>query len=166
MIFKKKTLGGWVNKKELHNGQQCKIVSEAKEEDSNYLDKKGNPKKRIVAKVKFQGVEEAVNVELNYMTVDALSNAFGEDSADWQGNTLTAHVESSLKEGKRVYSLYLIPSGFQMVDGEDGYVSIVATKQPRGEAKAPQGEETPEDDINSEIDAEVEKAKKLSEVPF
>src|SRR3990167_9727116 len=120
MIFKKKTLGGWVNKKEISNGQQCKIVSEAKEEDSNYLDKKGNPKKRIVAKVKFQGVEEAVNVELNYMTVDALSSAFGEDSTSWQGNILTAHIESSIKEGQRVYSLYLIPSGFQMIDGEDG----------------------------------------------
>lgn len=172
MIFKKRTSGGWVNKKELTNGQKCRIVSEAIEEDSNFLDKKGNPKKRIVAKVRFEGKDEAVNVELNRMTTDALMEAFGEDSIKWQGNTLTVTVESSIKDGKRVYSLYLKPEGYELSTNEEGYVNLVreGLQTPQGATKQVEDKDIPiineTDDINAELAREAEKDKLLAKIPF
>jgi len=106
MKFTKSMTGGWVDKKEIVSGTKCRIVSEAVEAESNFADKDGNPKMRITAKVRFEGKDEAVNVEINRATKDALIDSFGEDSVKWQGNTLTAQVEKGILGGKRV--TYLI----------------------------------------------------------
>jgi hypothetical protein len=78
-----------------------------------------------VAKVRFEGVTEPLNVSLNRCTINALVDAFGEDSTDWQGHTLTVETEKVRVAGKAVTALYLLPEGYIKTDDENGYAIII-----------------------------------------
>jgi hypothetical protein len=117
--------GAWVKGSDVVNGSKCKLVSEAKPIPSQFKDKNGNAKNQDVAKVRFQGEEgEAKNVSLNRATINALVEAFGEDSNSWMGQILTAHTEKVVVSGKRVTAVYLIPEGFELNEDDNGYVVI------------------------------------------
>ena len=132
--------GGWVKTAELKTGEKAKIVSETIPQPSSFLDKKGNPKTQDVAKVRFESQTEPVNVALNRATINALVDAFGEDSKDWQGHHLTAETEKMRVAGKAVVALYLLPEGYTKIDDENGYAVIVKkdiqTAPVEGEVKA------------------------------
>lgn len=117
--------GGWVDKSTLRNGQKAKIVSEAQPIPSSFVDQKGNPTMQDVAKVQFEGAKESVNCNLNKPTVNALIQAFGDDSKDWMGHYLTVEVEKVRVAGKAVTALYLIPEGFHKTDDDAGYAVVV-----------------------------------------
>lgn len=117
--------GGWVKTAELKTGEKAKIVSETTPQPSSFLDKKGNPKTQDVAKVRFESQTEPVNVALNRATINALVDAFGEDSKGWQGHVLTAETEKMRVAGKAVVALYLLPEGYVKIDDENGYAVIV-----------------------------------------
>lgn len=119
------TTGAWVDKSKLQNGQRAKIVSETKPQPSNFKDEDGNMQMQDVAKVRFEGMNEIVNVAINKTTLNGLIDAFGDDSAKWQGNYLTCFIEKGRYGGKASYSLYLIPEGYEMQDDESGYAQIV-----------------------------------------
>lgn len=116
--------GGWVDKSTLRNGQRAKVVSEAQPIPSSFVDTKGNPTMQDVAKVQFEGQKESVNCNLNKPTVNALIQAFGEDSKDWMGHYLTVEVEKVRVAGKAVTALYLIPEDFEKADDDQGYAII------------------------------------------
>jgi hypothetical protein len=119
-------LGGkWVNASELVSGSKAKIVTETNPEPSSYTDKEGKPKTQDVCKVQFEGAPEAVKVSLNRATINALVDAYGEDSADWQGKALTVETEKMRVGGKAVVALYLIPDGYEKRDDANGYATIV-----------------------------------------
>jgi len=124
-LYPKKAIlqGSWVKGSEVKSGTKCKLVSETNPRQSQFLDKNGNPKVQDVAKVQFQGDPEPKNINLNRATIDALTDAFGEDSKAWMGHHLTAETEKVVIGGKRVTAVYLVPEGYEL--GEDnGYVII------------------------------------------
>ena len=116
--------GGWVKTAELKNGQRAKIVSETIAQPSTFLDKKGNPKTQDVAKVRFEGQNDSVNVSLNRATINALVDCFGEDSIAWQGHYLTCEIEKVRVAGVMRLALYLLPEGYEKVDDANGYAVI------------------------------------------
>lgn len=147
--------GGWVDKSQLKNGQRAKIVSEAQPVPSSFTDPKGNPTTQDVARVQFEGQKESVNCNLNKPTVQALIQAFGEDSKDWMGHYLTVEVEKVRVAGKAVTALYLIPEGFHKTDDEAGYAVVVRKEHPVASVSSVnQDAEIPvfEDNLNGEQD--------------
>ncbi|HXP70734.1 MAG TPA: hypothetical protein VOA88_15740 [Candidatus Dormibacteraeota bacterium] len=83
--YKKQTFvgGKWAKASEIKPRTKAKIVSETTPQPSTFTDKNGMPKTQDICKVQFQGTNEAVNVNLNRPTLNALVEAFGEDSKDW-----------------------------------------------------------------------------------
>lgn len=120
-----KTIGGaWAKGSEIKSGTKAKIVSETVHSESQFKDKNGAPKMQDVAKVRFDGKEEAMNVNLNRATLYGLIDAFGEESKDWIGKTLTVQTEKVVVGGKRVTALYLVAEGFEVRENSEGYVEI------------------------------------------
>ena len=111
--------GIWINKKELKNGTELKLVSEAKEEPSQ----QGGT--QIVAKCRTEGDNEPKNVAINNPSKNALIDAFGEDSKEWVNKPLTIQTEKVIVGGKRGIALYLIPDGFEVVEDSEGYVKVL-----------------------------------------
>ncbi len=140
MIFKKSSniAGKWLPKSLLKNGMTCVILNEAVQQESNkFKDTKGNPQIQSVVKVKVEGIEGEYNVNLGKMTINALVEAFGEDSVKWQGETLTIDVkEVEDNQGAIAYKLYLIPEGFVKIyeKGNDGKMYAKIIKGPATDA--------------------------------
>ena len=110
--------GAWVKASEIVSGTKCKLVSETAPQPSEY----GT---QDVAKIRFQGEEgEAKNVRINKPSINALIDAFGEDSKVWIGNVLTAVTEKMVVSGKRVTALYLVPEGYSLGEDEGHYLVI------------------------------------------
>lgn len=120
--------GGWAKGKEIESGSICKLVSEANWVNGEY---EGKPNKRLIAKAQFKGKPEALNISINNASIEALADAFGEDTQKWQGHHLTARVESTIIGGKRKYPIYLVPEGYELGIDKNDYVVI----KPIGEEK-------------------------------
>ncbi|MGH7782251.1 MAG: hypothetical protein ACREO5_00175 [Candidatus Binatia bacterium] len=122
---KKEFLSGkWVDKAELFEKKvsSAKIVSETNPETSGkFTNEDGTPQIQDVCKVQFEGFDEAVKVSLNRATINALVDAFGTNSKDWQGHDLTVEIEKL--PGKK-YPMYLIPEGYAREEDDNGYSVI------------------------------------------
>lgn len=137
--------GAWVKAAEVKSGSKAKIVSETISQPSTFLNKDGSPKTQDVAKLRIEGVSEPLNVSLNRATINALVDAFGEDSVGWQGHTLTIETEKVRVAGKSVTALYLVPEGYVKTDDANGY-AVIAKKDAVGETvPEAQGEVNVED---------------------
>lgn len=120
------SLGGqWAKTAELVGIKRAKIVSETNPQPSQFLNKDGSVKMQDVCKVQFEGMGEALNVSLNRATINGLVDAYGEDSANWQGHALSVETEKMRVAGKSVTALYLIPEGYEKKDDAEGYAMIV-----------------------------------------
>ncbi len=141
--------GAWVKAAELQEGQKAKIVDECQPIESQFTDDKGNKKMQDVCKVRFLGLADPMNVNLNRATLKGLVDAFGTDSKAWIGQMLTVHTEKVAVAGKRVTALYLVPEGFEVGEDSEGYVQIVRTGEAPAadapEADAPSAEVTADD---------------------
>ncbi len=148
MKYSKSTVvtGGWAKTNELKNGQRAKIVSETTAQPSSFLNKKGNPKTQDVAKVRFEGQPEAVNVSLNRATINALVDAFGEDSVTWQGHVLTCEIEKVRVAGVMRLALYLLPEGYEKTDDQNGFAVVQRKAIQQGDT--PQTQTPVEQEIN------------------
>lgn len=147
MDYSKAARGGaWAKAAELTEEQKAKIVDECAPIESQFTDDKGNKKMQDVCKVRFEGVADPLNVNLNRATIKGLVEAFGKDSKEWIGHVLTVHTEKVAVAGKRVTALYLVPEGFEVGEDEQGYVVIVR-KGEAPSAPAETTEEVSEDDI-------------------
>lgn len=109
--------GAFFKNSEIISGSKCKIVSEATKIEGQFG-------MQLVARLRFQGGDEAKNVNVNSASMNGLIDAFGADTADWQGNILTAITEKMVVSGKRVTALYLVPEGFELGEDAGGYVQI------------------------------------------
>lgn len=139
--------GAWVKGSEVVSGTKCKLTTETVPSTSSYEGKTIN---NNVAKIRFQGeTGEAKNVNVNRPSINALVDAFGEESKDWVGKLLTAQTEKMIVGGKRVTALYLIPEGFELKEDDAGYIVIVKSGV-QGPVPTPKGVEYPEEDINPE----------------
>lgn len=142
-IYNKRGVGGkWANKSELREKgvTSCKIVSETESRDSSYQDKNGNPQKQDVCKVQFTGEAEPLNVALNGATIDALIDAYGKDSKNWQGHELAVQIDKL--PGKK-FPLYLIPEGYKTMEDASGYTIVVKDGDDVQIHEVPAAEEPP-----------------------
>lgn len=151
--------GKWAKASELSNIKRAKITTEVKPSPSQFKDKEGNIQMQDVGKVKFDGINEELNVRLNKATISGLVKAFGSKSTEWIGHVLRVETEKMRVAGKAVTALYLIPDGYERVDDKEGYAKI---------QKA--GSETeqlpPEEDIPVvQLDEENDEIK-IEDVPF
>ena len=155
-IYKKQTFTGgkWAIKSELYEKKvtKAKIVSETNAEPSWFKSDKGEVQEQDVCKVQFEGDSEALKVSLNRATINGLVEAFGEDSARWQGHTLALEIDKL--PGKK-YPLYLIPEGFERVEDDNGYSVIVREGQKPEKQEDLPSFDNPEKDVNAVLDAEV-----------
>ena len=90
------------------------LASQFKEE------KTGETKFQDVAQVLFSGDTETKNISLNRATTNGLVDAFGEESADWQGHVLTCETEKMRVGRWAVTAVYLVPEGYERVDDQNG----------------------------------------------
>ena len=118
-------VGKWIKGSEVQSGSRAKLVSETNPSPSQFKNKDGSVKMQDVAKIQFDGGAEPLNISLNRASINALVDAFGEDSAKWQGHALTVETEKMRVAGKAVTVVYLIPEGYERVDDANGYAVIV-----------------------------------------
>jgi hypothetical protein len=152
-IYKKSSSGvqgAWVKGKELVSGVRAKLVSETEPGPSNYKNADGTPKIQNIAKIRFEGGTESLNINLNRTNRDGLIDAFGEDSKNWIGKYLTVKTEETRIAGKLQIAVYLLPEGYILQNDEEGYAHIVnPNKEPT--SSAPQEELEPQEDIMDSI---------------
>jgi hypothetical protein len=116
--------GAWVKAADLKEGQVAKIVDECQPIESQFLDDKGNKKTQDVCKVRYDGVADPLNTNLNRATIKGLVDAFGKDSMQWINKPLAVHTEKISVAGKRVTALYLVPEGYEVAENEEGFVEV------------------------------------------
>ena len=119
--------GAWLDKKTVKEGDKIEIASEAQETESQFG-------VQLVAKVKVGGNEVKTNI--NKPSKNALIEAFGTETKDWVGKTVTAHLETGLTAGKRTVAIYMIPEGFEFTEDEGGYMTIINTSQEESDNSA------------------------------
>jgi hypothetical protein len=117
--------GAWAKGSAVVSGTRAKLVTETKPIESQFKNKDGTTKMQDVAKARFEGGVEDLNISLNRATIDGLIDAFGKDSKDWIGHPLTAITEKVVVGGKRVTAVYLVPDGFELKEDDGGYVQVV-----------------------------------------
>lgn len=116
--------GNWIKSSEVVSGTLAKIKSETTPMTSQFKDKEGNPKMQDVAKIQLKGQKEAMNVNLNRATIEALVDAYGNESRNWIDKMLTVQAEKMIVGGKRVIALYFVPEGYEVNEDESGYMVI------------------------------------------
>lgn len=127
MIYKKNQYvgGAWVKGQDVVSGTNCRLVSETEAQPSQFKDKNGNVKMQDVSKIRFEGGTDSLNISLNRATINALVDAFGEDSKLWINKELIASTEKVMVAGKRVTVVYLLPKGYEIKEDDNGYIIIV-----------------------------------------
>lgn len=141
--------GAWVKGKDLIPGTKAKLVSETTPQQSQFQNKDGSMKMRDVVKIRFENSDSPLNISLNRATINALIDAFGDDSKNWINKILTVATEKVMVAGKRVTAVYLIPEGYTMEEDENGYMVIFDPKKEK-ETTAP--DEI--DEVNENIQAD------------
>jgi len=141
--------GGWVKGADVVSGTSCKLISETKPQQSQFKDKKGNLKMQNVSKIQFEE-GDALNININRASLNALVDAFGTESGDWVNKELSAITEKMIVGGKRVTVVYLVPTGYELKEDEEGFIQIV---KEGGEVYS-EGEEIPTIDVGEEVKGE------------
>jgi hypothetical protein len=124
MAIYEKASGAWVDAEKVNDGTLAKLVNEVEKKDSRFKDEDGNAKTENVGKVRFQGGSEPVNVRLNWTTIYGLIDAFGKDSKEWIGKTLTVRKREMLVGDTARDVLYFIPEGFELVKNAEKKLEI------------------------------------------
>lgn len=137
--------GKYVKGSEIESGIRCKLVSETTPVVSQFKNKDGSVKTQDIAKIRFENNPETLVISINRTSINALIDAFGEDSKNWQGQYLTAITEKVRVGGKAVTSIYLIPEGYQKIDDDEGFAKIVKIGGKKGERLDDEIEIKPED---------------------
>src|ERR1700722_14730612 len=116
--------GKWADKAELYEKRvnKAKIVSETNPEPSTFKNEDGTVQMQDFCRVQFPGYPEALKVSLNRATINALVDAFGRSSAEWQGHVLGVEIDKL--PGKK-FPFFLIPDGYKRIEDENGYAVIV-----------------------------------------
>lgn len=145
--------GPWAKGSELSGVKSAVITTEAEDVPSNYSNKDGSPKTQLVCRVKFEGIDEEKNFNINIPTKDALIDAFGDDTAMWMNKPLAVETEKVRVAGKAGVSVYLIPDGFEKVDDADGYVHVLRIDRDSDQTNVPNedGDQDPDQKALDEV---------------
>lgn len=116
--------GAWAVKSDLFDKRvkKAKIVSETNPEPTSFKNEKGELQTQDVCKVLFQGEKEPLKLALNRATINALVEAFGEDSKSWMAHMLSVEIEKL--PGKK-FPIFLIPEGFIRTEDVNGYSVVI-----------------------------------------
>lgn len=133
--------GSWVKGSDIQSGIKAKLTTETVRTESQFKNEDGTPKLQDVAKVRFEGKDEDMNIAINRATLNGLIDAFGTESKEWVGKTLTTQTEKMVVGGKRVTALYLIPEGYEVGEDDGGY--MVITRKAEEVSQAPKDEIDP-----------------------
>lgn len=144
MEYTKSAGGKWANADEIQDGIKAKILTECVKQESRFKDAEGNAKTENVAKVRFAGAEEAVNMRLNWTTIYGLIDAFGNDSKNWMGHTLSVKTIDAMVGDTMRTIVYLIPEGFELAKNEEK--KLVIRKQTKQEPPAIVAKDIPEEE--------------------
>lgn len=156
--------GAWIKGSELENGIRAKFVSEARDVQSRFEGKDGNPKMQTVVQVRFEGKLDAYNLSLNRATRDGLIEAFGDESKNWVNKLLRVHTEKVMVSGKRQTALYLVAEGFKVSEDENGYITIVKENSEKDNQEALN--EIGSVDIDNHDDVERDDTIDPDDIPF
>lgn len=124
MEYTKSIGGAWLDAETVVDGSKVKIIAETEKRDSQFKDDEGNPKSENVTKVQFAGQDTPVNMRLNWTTIYGLIDAFGKESKDWMGHTLTARVKEAVVGDKVRTIIYLVADGFELVKNDEKKLEI------------------------------------------
>lgn len=124
MEYNKSLGGAWLDTSKVVTGSKVKILNETTKRESAFKDKEGNPKTENVAKVQVQGESDSVNMRLNWTTIFGLIDAFGNDSKEWIGRTLTLSKIRALVGDTMRDIVYLIPEGFELGENAESKLEI------------------------------------------
>ena len=116
--------GEWIKGKDIVSGTKAKLTAETNPMPSQFTNKDGSVKMQDASKIKVQGSTGEMNISINRASINALVDAFGEDSKQWIGKILTLITEKVSVGGQRKTALYLVPEGFEVGEDEGGYVVI------------------------------------------
>lgn len=116
--------GKWVVGSDVVSGSKAKLTIETAPTPSQFKNKDGSVKIQDVSKILFDGSNEALNININRVSLDALISAFGKDSKKWVNIPFTVQTEKVLVGGKRQTAVYLIPDGFELKEDASGYMLI------------------------------------------
>lgn len=146
--YTKSATGGWVNADDVKDGVKVKLITECVKQESKFKDTEGNAKIENVAKVRFQGADESVNMRLNWTTIYGLIDAFGEDSKEWVGKVMTAQTREAMVGDTVRTIVYLIPEGFELAKNAEKKMEIrrISSKEVISEEKPEYPEMTEEND--------------------
>ena len=144
MIYKKQTaIGGkWAKASELTDVKRAKIVGETETQEG------GKYGPRDVAKVRFEGLKEPLNTNINRASINALIDAYGEDSKNWMNKILSVETKEGIVSGRECTFLFLIPEGYERTKDKGGYVVIqkIGGKEKVEETDLDEANEEPEVD--------------------
>ena len=142
------TTGSWLKTDQVTDGQKVTFVNECMNQPSKFENDDGSPKTENVVKARFEGMDEVVNMRVNWTSIHALIEAFGKDSKNWIGKPLTAKP----KDATTGISIYLLPDGFELGRNKDKRWEIRRSENHAGVKglKYPETEENPFNEI--EID--------------
>jgi hypothetical protein len=124
MEYNKSIGGAWVKSDEVKTGDKLKIVNEVTKQDSNFKDKDGEAKTENVGKVRFEGSDEMLNMRFNWTTIYGLIDAFGKDSKEWIGKTLTVKTLDAMVGDTMRTIVYLVPEGFELAKNAEKKMEI------------------------------------------
>ena len=119
MKYEKSIGGKWLNGDEVESGTKAKLLSEVVKQDSRFKDPEGNAKTENVGKIRLQGVDEPLNVRLNWTSVYGLIDAYGDDSKEWIGKVLTIKTLDAMVGDTMRTIVYLVPEGFELAKNEE-----------------------------------------------
>lgn len=123
MEYTKSIGGAWLDADSVVDGSKVKIINEVVKRDSPFKDDEGNQKTENVGKVQI-GDKEPVNMRFNWTTIYGLMDAFGKDTKEWVGQTVTARVKEAVVGDKVRTIIYLVADGFELVKNEDKKLEI------------------------------------------
>lgn len=107
MRFDQAQTGTFFKKADFKDGMFFKILSPEPivQESSQYKDKRGNPKKRYIWKLWYEGQEYAQ--EFNWTSIKNITEMYGGDSADWLGKWVM--VKTFFDPAKKQTQIYFYP---------------------------------------------------------
>jgi len=114
------TQGLWVDKSKIETGMKATIASEVDKVAGEY---EGKANVRNIGRISIEGGEEQ-NVSFNKTSINALVEAFGEESSEWQGEKVTLQIENTVINNQRRKIIYFIPEGFVLMEDASGSLVI------------------------------------------
>ena len=119
--YAKTIRGNFIKARNVKSGTRFVFLDEVKPIAGKYRDEVGQLKSQNIATIRLEDGTEGL-FRVNLQSIEGLLDAYGDDSLEWVGKSLTLHVEKAMIGNKRFSVGYVIPEGYQLgfESGPDG----------------------------------------------